>query len=56
MEDIKPMHPIHPKGDFFDLKGNNTTVGREAVAGATTFFAMAYIIMVNQKPYIRIAG
>lgn len=47
MEDIKPMHPIHPKGDFFDLKGNHTTVGHEAVAGATTFFAMAYIIMVN---------
>ena len=41
------IRPIHPKGDFFDLKGNKTTVGREAIAGVTTFFAMAYIIMVN---------
>lgn len=41
------IRPIHPKGDFFDLKGSNTTVGKEAVAGVTTFFAMAYIIMVN---------
>ena len=41
------IRPIHPKGDFFDLKGNHTTVSTEAIAGVTTFFAMAYIIMVN---------
>ena len=32
---------------FFKLKENGTTVGREIVAGLTTFFAMAYIIAVN---------
>ena len=29
------------------LKENGTTVGTEVVAGITTFFAMAYIIVVN---------
>lgn len=38
---------IHPKGDFFDLKGNHTNVRTEVVAGLTTFFTMAYIIFVN---------
>lgn len=37
----------HPKGDFFDLKGNRTNVRTEVIAGLTTFFAMAYIIIVN---------
>lgn len=37
----------HPKGDFFDLKGNHTNVRTEVGAGLTTFFAMAYIIIVN---------
>lgn len=37
----------HPKGDFFDLKGNHTNIRTEVVAGLTTFFAMAYIIVVN---------
>ena len=37
----------HPKGDFFNLKGNNTNVRTEIAAGVTTFFAMAYIIIVN---------
>lgn len=37
----------HPKGDFFDLKGNGTTVRTEIIAGLTTFFTMAYIIFVN---------
>ena len=37
----------HPKGDFFDLKGNNTNVRTEVTAGVTTFSAMAYIIIVN---------
>ena len=32
---------------FFKLKENGTTVGREIIAGLTTFFAMAYIIVVN---------
>src|SRR5699024_4856171 len=33
--------------NFFQLKANGTTAGREIVAGLTTFFAMAYIIVVN---------
>lgn len=37
----------HPKGDFFNLKGNHTNVRTEVGAGLTTFFAMAYIIIVN---------
>lgn len=37
----------HPKGDFFNLKGNHTNVQTEIGAGVTTFFAMAYIIIVN---------
>lgn len=32
---------------LFKLKENKTTVGREVIAGLTTFFAMAYIIAVN---------
>ena len=32
---------------FFKLKQHGTTVPREIIAGATTFFAMAYIIFVN---------
>ncbi|HIU47732.1 MAG TPA: NCS2 family permease [Candidatus Avimonoglobus intestinipullorum] len=32
---------------FFKLKQNGTTVGTEVIAGITTFFAMAYIIIVN---------
>lgn len=32
---------------IFKLKENGTTVGKEVVAGLTTFFAMAYIIVVN---------
>lgn len=31
----------------FKLKENGTTVGKEVVAGLTTFFAMAYIVVVN---------
>lgn len=33
--------------NFFKLKENGTDVRTEIVAGLTTFFAMAYIIMVN---------
>ena len=32
---------------FFKFKENGTTFSREVVAGLTTFFAMAYIIIVN---------
>lgn len=32
---------------IFDLHGHGTTVGRECVAGVTTFAAMAYILAVN---------
>lgn len=32
---------------FFKLKENNTTVSREIISGITTFFAMAYAIIVT---------
>ena len=32
---------------FFKIKENGSTVGTEIMAGLTTFFAMAYIIVVN---------
>jgi AGZA family xanthine/uracil permease-like MFS transporter len=35
--------------DIFKLKENQTTAGREIVAGIVTFMAMAYIIFVNPK-------
>jgi AGZA family xanthine/uracil permease-like MFS transporter len=35
--------------NFFKLKQNGTTVSTEVVAGITTFFAMAYIIIVNPQ-------
>ena len=31
--------------DFFKLSEHGTTVGRELMAGATTFAAMAYILV-----------
>ncbi len=34
---------------FFKLEENNTTVGREVIAGITTFFAMSYILFVNPE-------
>jgi AGZA family xanthine/uracil permease-like MFS transporter len=34
---------------IFNLKENQTTAGREIVAGMVTFMAMAYIIFVNPK-------
>jgi adenine/guanine/hypoxanthine permease len=36
-------------GDFFELKRNQTTPGREVIAGLTTFAAMAYILAVNPE-------
>lgn len=41
------QRPVHPKGDFFDLKGTGSNVKTEIIAGLTTFFTMAYIIFVN---------
>ncbi|HCD28571.1 MAG TPA: hypothetical protein DER02_13690 [Gammaproteobacteria bacterium] len=32
---------------FFHLGSHKTTVGREVMAGTTTFLAMAYILVVN---------
>ena len=32
---------------FFKLDEHETTVSKELLAGATTFFAMVYIIFVN---------
>lgn len=34
---------------FFKLKENKTTVGTEVLAGLTTFFTMAYILIVNPQ-------
>lgn len=34
---------------FFKLEENGTTINRELIAGATTFFAMVYIIFVNPQ-------
>lgn len=34
---------------FFKLRENGTNVGTEVIAGLTTFFAMAYIIIVNPE-------
>jgi len=48
MEENK-MQPIHPKGDFFNLKGSGTTVQTEIIAGLTTFFTMSYILFVNPQ-------
>lgn len=36
---------------FFKLKENGTTVKKEFLAGLTTFFAMAYILMVNANMF-----
>ncbi|MDD4532116.1 MAG: NCS2 family permease [Bacilli bacterium] len=41
------MERVNKKLVWFNLKGNNTTWQKEVVAGITTFFAMAYIIIVN---------
>ena len=39
----------HPKGDFFNLKGNGTNIRTEIIAGLTTFFTMSYILFVNPQ-------
>lgn len=33
--------------EYFELENNNTTIGREALAGLTTFLTMSYIIFVQ---------
>ena len=48
MEESKKT-PYHPKGDFFDLKRNGTSVRKEIFAGLTTFFTMSYILFVNPQ-------
>ena len=35
--------------DFFRLHEHGTSIGREIMAGATTFAAMAYILVVNPQ-------
>lgn len=35
--------------NFFQLKENDTNIGREIAAGLTTFFAMSYIVFVNPQ-------
>jgi len=35
--------------EFFEFKKHKTTLGREVIAGITTFVTMAYIIVVNPK-------
>jgi xanthine/uracil/vitamin C permease (AzgA family) len=34
---------------IFNLSGNNTTIGTEILAGATTFLTMSYIVLVNPQ-------
>lgn len=48
MEESKET-AYHPKGDFFNLKGNGTNVRTEIIAGLTTFFTMSYILFVNPQ-------
>ena len=33
----------------FKLESNNTSIGKEVLAGVTTFVTMAYIIFVNPQ-------
>lgn len=42
--------------NVFKLKENQTTAGREIVAGMVTFMAMAYIIFVNPKILAAVMG
>ena len=34
---------------IFKLESNNTSIGKEVLAGVTTFVTMAYIIFVNPQ-------
>jgi adenine/guanine/hypoxanthine permease len=45
----KRLESTSPTDRFFGLSRNNTNVRTEAVAGVTTFLAMAYIVFVNPQ-------
>ena len=40
---------FHPKGDFFDLKGQNTNVRTEVMAGVTTFFTSSIHLLPRAR-------
>ncbi len=44
---LRGLRVRHRLESFFQMKSRGTTVGRELIAGATTFAAMSYIIVVN---------
>ncbi|MFD0686762.1 NCS2 family permease [Actinomadura fibrosa] len=46
-DDPPPAGERGPLDRLFDLSGRGTTVARELRGGVTTFFAMAYIILLN---------
>ncbi|MCP2338587.1 NCS2 family permease [Actinomadura rupiterrae] len=46
-DDTPPPGPRGPLDGFFGLTARGTTVPRELRGGVTTFFAMAYIILLN---------
>jgi len=41
------MTPVDSIKAFFDIERRGSTIGREVVAGLTTFAAMSYIVVVN---------
>lgn len=43
------MKKLKKNKKVFDLKGNNTTLKKEIIAGLTSFFAIIYIIAVNSS-------
>jgi xanthine/uracil/vitamin C permease (AzgA family) len=45
--DDSPRIEVTSHNSFFDLDDHDTDVNSEVIAGATTFLAMAYIIVVN---------
>lgn len=48
-DDSPPAGGGGPLERLFDLTGRGTTVPRELRGGVTTFFAMAYIILLNVR-------
>ncbi|MWA01118.1 NCS2 family permease [Actinomadura sp. LD22] len=47
VDDVPPSGGRGPLDRLFDLSARRTTVARELRGGVTTFFAMAYIILLN---------
>ena len=47
LETEKVSFAVPKVTDFFSFKSSGTTLGREVVAGVTTFVTMSYIIVVN---------